>query len=194
MHLSSRVLTGLIAAAVVAAPSATFAQTAPSDPTAPPPQTAPPAMPSYAAPAPSYSSTDEVIKGRISSFDGAYSLAVHDDRGFIDNVKLRQGTVINPTGIRLAAGMSVTIHGVNRGSAFEANQIDTPYSSFAAVPVYGPVPIYGSIYPYGYPAYPYPVYGYPYGRVSIGIGFGGWGGYGWGGYGWGGYRGYGRFR
>jgi hypothetical protein len=174
MNLPTCVRTGIIAAAAVAAPAAAFAQNAP------------PAMPTYAAPAPSYASADEVIHGRIASFDGQYALAVNDDRGFVDNVRLRQGTVINPTGIRLVTGMAVTIHGVNQGSTFAANQINTPYSSYGAV--YGPVPVYGSIYPYPvypYDAYPYPVYAYPYGygRVSIGIGFGGYG-----------HWGYGRFR
>jgi hypothetical protein len=125
-------------------------------------QTAVPDTPTYAAPPPSYGSTDEVIHGRVSSFDGAYSLQVRDDRGYIDNVQLRQGTVINPTGLRLASGMQVTIHGVNRGSAFAANEIDTPYESYGAYPVY----------PYGpYPYYGY--YGYPYSNFSLGLRFGG---------------------
>jgi hypothetical protein len=126
-------------------------------------QTEAPDAPTYAAPPPSYSSTDEVIHGRVSSFDGAYSLQVRDDRGFIDNVQLRQGTVINPTGLRLASGMKVTIHGVNRGRAFAANEIDTPYASYGAIPVY----------PYGPYAYGYPYYGYPYSTFSLGLRFGG---------------------
>ena len=109
-----------------------------------------------------------MIHGRVSSFDGAYSLQVNDDRGFIDNVQLRQGTVINPTGIRLAPGMQVTIHGVNRGSAFAANVIDTPYQSYGAVPVYPYAPYAYPVYPY-----PYPVYGYPYPSFSLGLRFGG---------------------
>jgi hypothetical protein len=127
-------------------------------------QTAAPDAPTYAAPPPSYSSNDEVIHGRVSSFDGAYSLQVRDERGFIDNVRLRQGTVINPTGIRLAAGMAVTIHGFNRGSVFAADVIETPYQSYGAIPDYP----YG---PYAYPVYPY--YGYPYPSFSLGLRFGG---------------------
>ena len=139
-------------------------------------QTAAPETPTYAAPPPSYSSTDEVIHGRVASFDGAYSLQVNDERGFIDNVQLRQGTVINPTGIRVAPGMQVTIHGVNRGSVFAANVIDTPYQSYGAS--YGAVPVY-PYGPYTYPVYPYPVYGYgyPYPAFSLGIGFGFRGGF-----------------
>jgi hypothetical protein len=67
--------------------------------------------------------------------------------------------------------MQVTIHGVNRGSVFAANVIDTPYQSYGAT--FGAVPVY----PYGpypvYPAYPYPVYAYPYPTFSLGLNFGG---------------------
>jgi hypothetical protein len=147
MVWQTRVFATVIALAAAAVPAGTFAQPTTSG------------APSYARP--SYGKGDEMISGRIASFDGAYALQVRDDRGFIDNVQLRQGTVINPTGIRLAPGMSVTIYGVNRGATFAANEIDTPYLSYGAVPVYG------------YPVYPYPVYGYPYGpRYSFGFGFG----------------------
>ncbi len=91
-------------------------------------------------------------------------MQVRDDRGFVDNVQLHPGTVINPTGIRLAPGMAVTIYGVNRGSFFAAGEIDTPYDSYGAIPVYP----YGS---YAYPVYPYAVYPYP--AFSFGLHFGG---------------------
>ena len=146
MVWQTRVFATVVALAAVAVPAGSFAQPAT------------PGAPSYARP--SYGTGEETISGRIASFDGAYALQVRDDRGFIDNVQLRQGTVINPTGIRLAPGMSVTIYGVNRGATFAANEIDTPYQS------------YGTPF-YGYPSYPYPVYGYPYGpRFSFGFGFG----------------------
>ncbi|HTV91457.1 MAG TPA: hypothetical protein VMG98_01945 [Verrucomicrobiae bacterium] len=115
-------------------------------------------MPSYAV------GKGETIKGTISSFNGAYTMYVRDARGYIDNVTLHQGTIINPTGIRLQPGYPVTIYGRTSGSTFLADQIDTPYRI-----------VYGYGYPgyYGYPYYPYPAY-------SIGLGFGwGWGG-GWG--------------
>jgi hypothetical protein len=154
MVLQTRVLAALVALATAAVPAAAFAQTD--------------APPSYARPG--GVPGDEAIHGRIASFDGAYNLQVSDDRGFVDNVELRQGTIINPTGVRLASGMRVTVHGVNRGSVFAANEIDTPYQSYGAA--YGPVPVYGSIYPYPAYPYPYPVYGgYPYGP-TFGIGFG----------------------
>jgi len=91
---------------------------------------------------------------------------VRDVRGFIDNVTLHQGTIINPTGIRLQPGYPVTITGRASGSTFLADQIDTPFHNYGyAYPYYGPV------YAYPYP-YPYPAY-----RINVGWGWGwGWGG------------------
>jgi hypothetical protein len=113
-------------------------------------------MPSYAHP------DNEKITGTVTSFDGRYHLQVRDDRGFIDNVQLHQGTVINPTGLTLAPGMKVTIYGAARGRHFDAAEIDTPYHYVSAVPVYP--------YPYPYPG--------PYWRArwwGPGFGFGvGW--------------------
>jgi hypothetical protein len=113
-------------------------------------------LPSYARP------TGETIKGTISRFDGPTNMYVRDVRGYIDHVTLRQGTVINPTGIRLQPGFSVTVTGYNHGSTFVADEIDTPYH------------YYGYAYPYYYPYYyPYPAYG-----LSLGFGWG-WGRWGW---------------
>ena len=156
----------LLALAAAAVPMSALAQNAPpADP------------PSYSRPAATIPGED-TIRGRVVSFDGAFSLQVDDERGFVDNVRLHDGTIINPTGVRLAPGMSVTIHGVNQGNILAANEIDTPYSTYGSAYVYG--------YPYGpyaAPVYPYPVYGYPYGPAfSVGIGFGG------------GFYGHGRFR
>jgi hypothetical protein len=112
-----------------------------------------------AQPLPSYASPPgETIKGTISRFDGATTMYVRDVRGYVDKVSLRQGTVINPTGIRLQPGFSVTITGRASGSTFIADEIDTPYH----------------FYGYAYPYYPY-YYGYPYPyRLSLGFGWG-WG-------------------
>jgi hypothetical protein len=88
-------------------------------------------IPSYAA------QTDQEIQGRVYSFDGGYNLQVRDNNGYVDNVELHDGTVINPTGITLAPGMIVSILGSNAGSEFDANQIDTPYSFYGDVPYYG---------------------------------------------------------
>jgi hypothetical protein len=83
-------------------------------------------------------------------------MEIADVNGYTDRIQLHQGTIINPTGIRLAPGMSVTILGHNSGHLFLANEIDTPYQSQG---------------PYAYGPYPYPYY--PYGPpVYFGVGFG----------------------
>jgi hypothetical protein len=120
------------------------------------------ATPALAGPSdmPSYATGEESIRGRIASFDGKYHLELRDDRGFVDRVSLHDGTVINPTGLRLSPGQSVTILGHNTGATFEANEIDTPYAHYGGV-----YPVYG----YPYPAYGY--YGYPYYGPAFGVGF-----------------------
>jgi hypothetical protein len=87
---------------------------------------------------PTYASvqTDQQIQGRIASFDGAYSLQVRDNNGYVDNVELHDGTIINPTGLTLAPGMIVSILGDSAGPVFDANEIDTPYVFENAVPFY----------------------------------------------------------
>jgi hypothetical protein len=133
-------LAATLALAAAALPLGVFAQTTPAPAAAS-------GTPSYSRP--SYASDEETIAGRITAFDGGYKLEVRDDRGFVDRVELHQGTIINPTGIRLQPGMSVTIYGVNRGSMLAADEIDTPYQQYGVIPVY------------------------PYGpRVSFGIGIG----------------------
>jgi opacity protein-like surface antigen len=114
-------------------------------------------VPSYAQPV----NQDHQIRGRVTAFDGHYGLTVRDDRGYIDNIRLHQGTVINPTGLTLAAGMVVSVVGYNAGSYFAANVIDTPYTY-----------VYGIPYYYGHPWYYYGP------SVSLGFFFGGpWHGY-----------------
>jgi hypothetical protein len=121
-------------------------------------------VPSYARP--TDASVDETIHGRIRSVDGAFTISVDDDRGFVDEVQLHGGTIINPTGLALAPGMSVTIIGYNAGATFDANEIDTPYSYDGPLPA----PIY-----YG-PGYWCPGFAYGYGPsfgLAIVFGFGG---------------------
>jgi hypothetical protein len=105
-------------------------------------------VPSYAQPG--NTSQDETITGRVIAINDVWHITVADDRGFNDTVELHQGTIINPTGLTLAPGMSVTIEGYGNGPVFEANEIDTPYSYGGPLPV----PVY-----YGagwwYPGYPY---------------------------------------
>jgi hypothetical protein len=108
-------------------------------------------MPPYAV------GKDDVIRGTIANFNGATTIYVRDVRGYIDNVTLHKGTIINPTGIRLQAGYPVTISGHADGTTFVADQIDTPFRR---------------VYAYG-PAYVYPA-----------LGFGWSSGWGWGWRGW----------
>jgi hypothetical protein len=108
-------------------------------------------QPSYAQP------QDETIHGRIYSINATFSITVTDDNGYMDNVELHQGTIINPTGLTLAPGMEVTIIGYSNGSVFEANEIDTPYTYSGPAPV----PIY-----YG-PGWWYPGYTYGYGPSFV---------------------------
>jgi hypothetical protein len=94
-------------------------------------------VPSYAT---QQSSADQNIHGRIASFDGDYNLTVNDELGYIDNVRMHPGTIINPTGLMLAPGMVVSILGYNAGSYFSANEIDTPYQFEDGVPYYASHP------------------------------------------------------
>jgi len=77
---------------------------------------------------PSYATGKEQIHGRIASIRDAYSLIVRDDRDFLDTVRLRRGTIINPTGSRLTTGMRVVILGRNQGPVFAADEIDMYYA------------------------------------------------------------------
>ncbi len=61
---------------------------------------------------------------------------MRDEQGYVDNVQLHQGTIINPTGLTLAPGMVVSILGYNAGPFFAANEIDTPYTFYAGAPYY----------------------------------------------------------
>lgn len=115
-------------------------------------------LPSYAQP-----SDEQTVKGRITQIVDAFNIVVLDDNGYLDNVRLHRGTIINPTGLTLAVGMRVTILGYNAGAVFEANQIDTPYQYSGTLPAavyYGPG--------WWYPGY---VYGYgPSWSLVLGVG------------------------
>jgi ketosteroid isomerase-like protein len=64
-------------------------------------------------PSPSYASgtSDETIRGTVAAINGPYNISVRDERGFVDNVNVHQGAIINPTGLSPAPGLSVTILG-----------------------------------------------------------------------------------
>lgn len=93
------------------------------------------------------------IQGTIASINSTFNITVRDNNGYLDNVELHQGTIINPTGLTLEPGMGVTIAGVPAGNQFDANEIDTPYEYAGALPV----PVY-----YG-PGWWYPGFAYGYG-------------------------------
>ena len=119
-------------------------------------------LPTYAHPVPPQ---DETITGRIQSVDDAFHLTVRDDRGFVDNVQLRHGTIINPRGLRLESGMSVTIIGRNAGQYFDAIEVDTPYTYSGDLPS---ATYYGA-------GWWYPGFDYGFGPAfALGLGYG-WG-------------------
>jgi hypothetical protein len=101
------------------------------------------------------------LQGRVTSYDGHYALRIQQPNGEVDAIELHQGTIINPTGLTLAPGMSVTVVGEPQGNVFAANEIDTPYQYTYAygTPYYGPY--WGSYL------------GYPGPQFSVGLGFGG---------------------
>ncbi len=150
-------------------------------------------QPSYAQPppvAPTYANQTK-ITGTISGFDGQWVVYMHDDRGYTDHITLHQGTIINPTGIKLLEGMKVTVYGYADGSTFQANAFEVAYSPYSQYYTADGNPAYGygdsgygdSGYGYGSP------YGYGYGYAPYGLGIGINWGWGWG-WGWPGYWGY----
>ncbi len=104
---------------------------------------------------PSYANGDanQQIQGTVSSINDTWNISVTDSNGYTDSVELHQGTIINPTGLTLEPGMSVTIAGYPDGSNFDAMEIDTPYQ-YEGPP---PTPVY-----YGAGAW-YPGYAYGWG-------------------------------
>jgi|SRR5580692_751337 hypothetical protein len=98
--------------------------------------------PSYANPM--VAGTD-TIHGTIASVNSKYNISVRDERGFIDNVTLHDGTIINPRGLTLAPGQAVTIDGIANGPTLIANEIDTPYVyyAYAGYPYWYPGPAFG---------------------------------------------------
>lgn len=120
--------------------------------------------------------SSEQVHGTIASINGTWNISIDDVNGYVDNVELRQGTIINPTGLTLEPGMSATILGYTDGNRFDAIEIDTPYRYG------GPRPT--AIY-YG-PGWWYPGFAYGYGpSFSLVIGSGAtviraaWGGHWW---------------
>ncbi len=112
-----------LALAVLVTPFAASAQGAPPS-YAVPGRPAQPARPSGAVPSYASPSSEQSVHGVVVNFDGKYALQVRDRRGYLDNVRLHQGTIINPTGLPLRNGERVAVYGYNAGRAFAANEID----------------------------------------------------------------------
>jgi uncharacterized membrane protein YgcG len=109
---------------------------------------------------PAYATADESIRGFVSSINGR-DLTLRDERGFLAHVVLRDGTVINPTGIQLGAGQAVTVYGHADNAVFRASEIDASAASY-------PVP--GAAVPYA--VEPYAAYADPYDDFGFGYGYG----------------------
>lgn len=87
------------------------------------------------------------LQGTITEIVGKYDVRVKTARGNIADVTLRQGTIINPSGMTLRPGVRVTVLGSGNADSFAAAQIDTPFhienspiAQFGAYPggTYGP--------------------------------------------------------
>lgn len=120
---------------------------------------------------------DQTIGGTIASYDGHYTLRVIDADGVEHVVRLHQGTVTQPQGLALAAGMDVFVTGFVEHGVLEAEEIDqnteSSYdngnSDYAAT----------EVEPYTEPA----LDGYDYwdwAALGFGLGYGYWGCCGWG--------------
>jgi len=129
--LTPRLLGAAIAAAALITPALASAQD----------------VPSYAD-----GGANQQIQGTVSAINGTWNITVTDTNGNDDSVELHQGTIINPTGLTLEAGMNVTIDGSPDGPNFDAIEIDTPYQYQGPPPVavyYGPSAWYPG-YAYGW--------------------------------------------
>ena len=103
------------------------------------------ALPAAAsAQAPRPPAGDETIRGTIQSLPSHYTLLLHDVRGFVDNVTLRDDTVLNPDGLALNSGVAVTIIGHVDGHTFDADEIDGPRDAVEAPPNDGGAPPYAA--------------------------------------------------
>jgi hypothetical protein len=127
------------------------------------------AIPAYAQPAPAGT---ETIGGIILAYDGHFAVTLQDDRGFEDTIRLRNGTQIDPEGVRLHRGERVVIHGHADGNVFAADHIALDDS---AAP--GADQLYTDDGSYQYSAGYDESYGGYYGGGSVYVGGGYGGGY-----------------
>ena len=111
-----------------------------------------------ADPQPSYSTggaQPEAIQGTIYQITSRYTLTLQDDRGFIDSVTIRNGTIITPTGLSLGSGQVATILGHTDGKTFDADEVDVDPSTISSGQPVLPGGDYSTIAGYAgdYPAY-----------------------------------------
>jgi len=66
------------------------------------------------------------ISGRVASYDGKTALGVRTTKGRLVAVRLQDGTVITPRGVKLKPGMTVTVVGSRSGATFAAQQVVAP--------------------------------------------------------------------
>jgi hypothetical protein len=125
---------GFAAAFALTTLAASAQQTPPYAEGPPPPPSGPP--PAYA------SNPEPTIRGVVTRIDAKYQIHIRDRAGYIDNVSLHDGTIINPRGIPLQPGMRVVIMGHPEGQAFIANEIDVPNAVGYVPYYYGPGPYY----------------------------------------------------
>jgi hypothetical protein len=119
------------------------------------PATAGAQVPAYAHPDPDAAQT---ISGSIDRLSGTYGMTLRDDRGYLDDVRLHHGTVIQPTGTTLRPGMHVTLHGRADGKVFDVDEVDVAESDVSQPGYASPYVPYGGGYDFGYV---YGSFGYP---------------------------------
>jgi len=71
-------------------------------------------------------SSQNSISGRVASYDGKTALGVRTNAGRLVAVRLQDGTVISPRGVKLKRGMTVTVVGSRSGATFVALQVVAP--------------------------------------------------------------------
>ena len=94
--------------------------------------------------------TQNQVQGTITQIVGKDDIRVKTTRGDLQDVTLRRGTVINPTGMMLRPGIGVIVRGTTTANSIVATRIDTPFHREASpVAEVGAYPG-GTFGPYGF--------------------------------------------
>jgi hypothetical protein len=91
-----------------------------------------PAAASAAMSSPAQAKDTYTLRGVITQIDGKWDVTLHEPSGFIEEVALHPGTVVAPTGLRLAPGMQVSIRGYQDHATFDAVRIVGPADAQAS--------------------------------------------------------------